>query len=264
MNTRNKFLSLILGLVCLSLTSCDLGGDELKPITEGVNFTVGEYYQYSNSYPIPALGFYTNELFSCKNNLLYQYLESTATSITVTFRGYRANDSCTGGSSPASSLIPLYQNNGTYDLNLKYKDAEDHYKLTITDSTLSVVPDETFTFSTPNNTMYWKYPPYSFAIFSGTQFGADSLYTQLFDSLEQNFDFTEFTFPDSGLTPYPDSLSGFEVNYPTRFFKYEDVQNVYRAGAFIREFGVNKIADRDHNRFILLDWVNVYFTTSDL
>tara|TARA_R110002096_G_scaffold28336_5_gene85900 strand:+ start:7026 stop:7820 length:795 start_codon:yes stop_codon:yes gene_type:complete len=264
MNTRNKSALFFLGLIFLSISSCDLGGDDLKPINNGINFTVGEYYQYSNSFPIPAIGFYTNELFSCNNNLLYQYLETTTTSITITLRGYRANSSCSGSSSPASSIVPLYQNNGTYDLNIKYKDSEDKYKLIVSDSTMVITQDEMFTFSTPNNTKYWKYPESSFAIFAGTEYGGDTLYTQLFDSLDQKYDFTEFTFPDSGLTPYPDSLSGFEVNYATRFFKYENIQNVYSAGSFIRDFGVNNIVDRDKNRFILLDWTNVLFTTSDL
>ncbi len=263
MNNRNKILSLLLGLACLSITSCDLGEEDFKPINGGINFTIAEYHPYANTIPISAIGFNTNEEYSC-SSFLYQYLETTATSITITFRGYQKNTSCSSKSTPATALYEVYQENGIYDLIIKYEEIEDQYKLTITDSTLAITQDESFAFSKPNNTLYWKYPPNSFALFAGTQFGTDSLYTQFFDSLEQKYDFSEFSFPDSGLTPFTDSLSGFDVSHQTRFFKYEDLQEVYSAGTFIRDFGINHIPDRSKNRFILLNWTNVLFSSSDL
>lgn len=235
----------------------------MEDIPNGINFLMAELYEYTNSAPIPAFGFYTNDDTRCGNNLIYHSVYDTEEYIEIEIVGYNKSGACSGDPAPASSVVPLFLKNGEYNLKITYETEVNDYTLMVTDSTLQLNQDEEYAFSTPNNTLYWRYPKNSFALLAGTATGADSLYNMVYDSLAAKFNFTEFTFPDSGLTPYPDSLTGFEVNYPARFFKYDNFQDAVYAGYFIQNFGRTYITDHKKNRFILFEWKNNIFSTNE-
>jgi len=264
MNFKNfSSYTLLILLFGVQFMACKSNEPKIEEIPNGVNFLMAELYQYPNSEPIPAFGFYTNDNTKCGNNLIYQSIHNTEDYIEIEIIGYNKPSSCYGDPAPATSVVPLFLTNGEYNFKITYESEVDDYTLVVTDSTLQLTQDEAYIFSSPKNTLYWRYPEKSFALLAGTSTSADSLYNMVFDSLETKFNFTEFTFPDSGLTPYPDSLTGFGINHPTRFFKYENAQDAFNAGIFIQDFGRNAIANRDENRFVLFEWKNNIFSTND-
>lgn len=259
--SRNFTLLTLFALTSITLTGCLNNSTKMENIANGINFSAAEYFEYSNSLPIPAFGLFTNDNTSCANNLIYNRIYMSGTELEIEIEGYNKSGSCMGDPAPATGLVPIYLENGEYDLKLTYKDDTDLYSLVLTDSTIRVSPAGAAVFSTPNDELYWRYPKNSFAVLAGTHTDSLALYTQVFDSLETNFNLTEFIFPDSGATPYPDSLNGYDVNYPTRFFKYTQDEDMVDAGNFIQRFGRTNISNFAENRFVLFDWRNIIFST---
>jgi len=265
MNFKNFSSStLLILLFSVQFMACKSNEPKIEEIPNGINFLMAELYQYPNSEPIPAFGFYTNDDTKCGNNLIYQSIHETEDYIEIEILGYNKPSSCHGDPAPATSVVPLFLNSGEYKFKITYESEVDDYTLVVTDSTLQLTQDETYFFSTPRNTLYWRYPEKSFALLAGTSTAADLFYDMVFDSLEAKFNFTEFAFPDSGLIPYPDSLTGFDTNHPARFFKYDSSQDALNAGIFIQDFGRKHILNRNENRFILFEWKNNIFSTNDL
>lgn len=259
--TRNLTLLSLFTFIATLFTGCLNNSTKMENIANGINFSAAEYFEFSKTLPIPAFGLFTNDNTPCGNNLIYNRIFMSGTELEIEIEGYNKSGSCLGDPGPATALVPIYLENGEYDLKITYKEESDVYSLVLTDSTIQVSPTRAPLFTTPNSELYWRYPKNSFAVLAGTHSDSLALYTQLFDSLETNFNLTEFTFPDSGSTPYPDSLNGYDVNYPSRFFRYSQDEDMVDAGNFIVRFGREHISDFADNRFILFDWRNIIFST---
>lgn len=248
-------------LVTFASTACFKMDMKLEDIENGINFSLVELYEGLDSRPIPALILYTNDEYDCGNNAIYQNVWSTETSMEIEIEGYKETSNCVNTSGPATSIIPIYAENGSYDLNIKYDSHTDKYAFHQSDDALEVHQLGGFSFSQPNYETFWRYPEKSFAVLVGTSEENENLYTKVIEELKNEFEIREIHFPESGETPYLKSLDSYNTNHPAKYFKYESEEDYLHFGNFIRNFGYENITDYNENKVVIVNWLNKTYTT---
>ncbi len=253
---KTNTIFFIASLFIFSLSACIKMDNDLENIDAGINFSTVELYQSLDSRPIPALQFFTNEEFDCSNYTIFQRVGGAETTIMIEFEGYKKAANCLERKGPATSTIPVFVENGEYDLYLKYKDHSDLYSFRQSDDAIEVYQPSLYSFSKTNHQILWRYPEKTFALLVGTTAHSTGLYSKIINELKEEFDITEYKFADIGETPYPKSFEGYDVNHPAKYFKYENETDFLLFSNYIRAFGRDNIENTKDNRVAIINWLN--------
>ena len=265
----HKFVILLLFLSSLPVSQCGIiFGPEsprfvVHPPEGRINFSIFEDYETydSISEPFLKLSMITEKLYGSGCYSIMANINIVEDNVIVRIFGIKEQlGICAAVEIHASFTDKLILENGEYDLLFFYKETIDSYYLTVTDSGIRIEQDRAEIMFAEQET-YWRYPENSFAYFLGIYDDSIWLYEEFFDTLTTSLSITEFQFPDYGNNPYQLSYMGHSnIEFPARFFKYENEEDFEKAGDILKLYTENVIKNNFSVSLTLINWKNRRFS----
>ena len=237
-------------------THCSIS--DLLPIEGKILFGVMEIqrsYEY-NCAPDITLTMKTEKAFSCLGYQIKTEMFRSGGQIDLKILGIKPPEGIrlpALGPATASKVLDLPE--GTYALNLYYNYAVDRYHLIISADSLQVV-STVFSFSQPEFTVFWRFPPNSFAYLCGTMTENSWICDDFLSRLLKEVDLEELYFPDYGEIPYPRSSEGHYYNAPARYFRYQNEEDFDKAGEILKTYSEDIITQYEGVSLWLQNWKN--------
>lgn len=240
-------------------TRCSIS--DLLPVEGKIFFSVMEIHRSydCNCAPDITLTMKTEKSYSCLGYQIKTEMFRSGGQIDLKILGIKPPK---GFSLPAlgpaatSKLLDLPE--GTYALNLYYNYAVDHYHLIVKADSLQVVSTVP-SFSQPEFTIFWRFPPNSFAYLCGTMTETSWICDDFLSRLLKEVDLEEFQFPDYGEIPYPRSSEGHYYNAPARYFKYDTEEDFDRAGELLKSYAESITVNYQGVGISLANWKGRFF-----
>lgn len=230
-------VSLLLFLGCDNSMSPN---NTLLPIEGKVDFKVQEFYPDYNAVSPPSIALFmqTQQIFGCGGYSINADMRQEGNEILVKMRGILPPQGpCPAVLLPAFARFPLRLSPGLYALHLNYRLTTDNYILEVTDSAIRVRPQSTH-FTHVLTTLFWRFPPRTFAYYYRTADSLAALSQRFLELLQKQVALEEFQFPDSGAIAYSTFPHGGtpDPQVGTRFFRYQTELDFDRAGAILKSF----------------------------
>lgn len=240
--------------VCCNIT--DTSDGEIDSLDGSVQFWIGESYSEPTTVEDPSLMLFmtTEKTYPCFNYSIVSMLVKDESSIFVELLGVYKPDICLTATGPATSRSELSLVPGEYSLYFKRDEEIDEFTVTLTDSTIYVDGDGSFTATT--KPLVWRYPPRTFAYLCGTRTEDSWICSEFLDSLMVTGLFEELQFPDHGYIPYPESSSGHYYDMPAMYFRYEKEADFDTAGAILERYAKSTTKDYTGVGLSLINWRN--------
>jgi hypothetical protein len=237
---------------------CDIfDSADIRPIEGNIIFSIKEGYETytSISEPRVMLSMATEKIYHCCNWSIISEITVMSNIILIDLLGIYVPELCLRAFGPATSTSFLPIPNGEYSLRFMYMNHIDRYMLTVTDSFVRIT-EEVSSFTEPEFTLFWRYPPNSFAYLCGTTTETSWICEDFLHTLIQEIDLEEFQFPDSGEIPYPLSSDGHYYDMPAKYFLYETDEDFEKAGDILQSYTETIIADYSGVGISLINWKN--------
>jgi len=240
--------------VCCNIT--DTSDGDIDPLNGSVLFWIGESYPELNTVedPSPMLFMTTEKVYPCCNYSIGSMLVKDDSSIFVELLGVNKPDICLTAIGPASSRSKIALAPGNYSLSFSLDNLIDEYFVTVTDSSISV--DGNGSFTAPTKPLVWRYPPRTFAYRCGTTPETSWICSEFLDSLLVTGLFEEYQFPDSGFVPYPESTEGYYYNMPVVYLRYQKEADFESAGSILERYAKTTTIHYTGVGLSLINWRN--------
>lgn len=240
--------------VCCNIT--DTSDGEIDLLDGSVQFRIGESYSEPTTVEDPSLMLFmtTEEIYPCCNYSIASMLVKDESSIFVELLGVYKPDICMTAIGPADSRSKIALAPGNYSLSFSLDNLIDEYFVTVTDSSISVDGNGSFTATT--KPLVWRYPPRTFAYLCGTTTETSWICSEFLDSLLVTGLFEEYQFPDSGSIPYPESSEGYYYNMPVAYFCYQQEADFETAGAILERYAKSTTKQHTGVGLSLINWRN--------
>ncbi len=241
----------------LVFLGCEERDYEIIPLESKVLYSIQEGYDepYTISEPRIMLSMVTEKIYPCFNWSIACEVYLIEDLILIEIIGIYVPEICFFAFGPATYNSFLDISNGEYLLYFTYKGIVDKYILTITDSSIAITED-TLHFTQPNFTLFWRYPPNSFAYLCGTTIGAEWICEDFLDTLLSEVELEEFQFPDSGEISYPCSSMGHYYDMPAKYFFYQEEEDYDTAGEILEVYTHDVISHYSGVGISLINWRN--------
>lgn len=142
---------------------------------------------------------------------------------------------CAQAFGPADLRQALPAERGRYTLRITYADQADVYALTITDSTVLLVPRQA-SFTNADTRLLLRRPPRSFAFYCGTTTSAAELCTDIHHWLARQPGIEPMSFPEGGVIPYSRGIgTQHQARHYYRYAGEEALEAVERCFSEIRD-----------------------------
>lgn len=253
-----KSLKLVIpGIIMLALISCDYEEITYDEISSDLSLNITETHPNDEiCRPVMNLEIVTEDDYPCVN---YQLVTRTTTkggNLQIQILGSEIGDICLTAIGPAYTSLELEEN--IQRIVLTYNGKVDEYLISISESTITTSAVNS-NFSAFEYSEYYRYPENSFAFLCGTLI-EDSIVCGEFEQiLLNNLSLEEFSFPSSGKIPYPASSSGYWFNAPAKYYKYQEANDLEKAGSLLNSFYSSELSDKQGLGLSIVGWNNTYF-----
>jgi hypothetical protein len=176
--------------------------------------------------------------------------------LTINILGTEIGDICLTAIGPATMTLELDESVDRITVSNNGK--VDEYLILIEDSSVTTNPVIT-TFSSFKYSTYFRYPENSFAYLCGTLMEDSTVCDEFEQYLLANLTLKAFEFPSNGKIPYPDSSSGYWFNAPATYFKYQNSNDLVKAGELLNSYYTSELADKEGLGLSIIGWNNTYF-----
>ncbi len=173
----------------------------------------------------------TDRIYPLGNLSLISTKELSANRIVIRYEGILKPNAMLDCFGPAQTNTYFDLPGHEYELVFQYRSMIDNYKLIIDDSLIIINPIKT-SFTRVEDTLYWRYKPSSFTFHCGDTTATSTICNKFVDTLMNQIDLVEFTYPDYGAIPYKRATGG----YPIRFFLYGDESDYKKAGEILKAY----------------------------
>lgn len=216
------------------------------------------YEQSGSAGEIPSLylSINTTEVYGCYNFNISNSVFNKSSTLIIRLEGIGDTCICLTSIGPARAEFTLPET--TKKLVLINGDKIDEYEVEITDAKITI-QELTSTFSTPTHKTTFRYPENSFAFICGTNVDNTNLCDDFKTILTTKTSVKEFTFPEDGHIPYPDSSGGNWVNNPANFYKYSTPAEYEKVGELLTEFTKKNLKENDGVSMNLYGWNNINY-----
>lgn len=226
-------------------------------IDQEILFMPQEVYSTNEAQePELKLSLISSENFPCFNYGIASSQFMKGDELIVRFDQIIKYDLCLMAFGPATSIIDLPPM--IKKLTFINGNRIDQYSIDITEKSIAISSlKHEFTSSLYENT--FRLPENSFAFVCGTNTDNGHIYTDFMALLEQNPAFTEFEFEGEGRIPYPVSSSGNWLNFPSRYFIYDDIEAFYDLATVLNDFTATNIEENSGVTISLNSWNNIHY-----
>lgn len=256
-------LSLIPVIIILLLVTCDKDPykpeSRILPIESPILFKVYEGYERTDlvGYPFPKLYSETELTYpylDCELTTEYNFQDSV---LQVNYINVFIFDVSIHGSDPATSETNLHFLENELNLYLNFEEYSDLYRITLTDTTISIFAEST-SFSSPITNLYWRYKENSFVcLFKRRGRVWSHHYEAFINAVEDEIELVEFSYPDSGRIPYWQVEEWGEYPLtPPRFYTYESDEDFARIGEILESYTLAHIPWEANVHIKLINWKN--------
>ena len=228
--------SILLLLAGSLLFSC-FGNRGIPEEAGDILFRVMESHLYNEDQePQIYLFLQTSEEYGCCNYKIENRISYNNNQINIEILGVSLpGDICLTAIGPATAQIPLNLGNGEYEFEIKNGEITDTYNITV-NTTAITLNGESSSSSQPVLRKFLRFPERSFAFLFGS-LPEDSLLCERFiDTLNHVLDLNEYTFPQDGFVPYPDSSYGHYWDTPAIYYIYETESDYDHIETILRSF----------------------------
>lgn len=244
-------------LMLLALCGCKVA--ELAPIEGKIFFEVTEGHVQGESAGKPLIGFCmeTEKIYPCCNYSIRAALEQLGENITIRLSGIDVPGVCLTALGPASAVKALELAEGSYELVFKKAMFVNRYRLTVRPDAIEVgALAGTAPFTEPKTTLFWRFPPNSFAYLCGTTSETAWICNDFLSLLTREIELEEVTFPAYGKVCYPASSQGHQYDMPAKYFVYKDEADFERAGELLRAYAQSLLRGVQGVGLSLVNWKN--------
>lgn len=252
---KSKILIIIGSL--LVLISCNDEEVNYNAVTSDLLLEVSETFPNSGaSEPVLTFSVETEDQYSCIN---YQIVSRTTLNkghLNIDILGTEIGDICLTAIGPAALSFELDQS--VERITVSNNGEVDEYLISIEESSVTTNPINT-TFSSFKHSTYFRYPENSLAYLCGTLIEDSAICGEFEQFLLANLTLEEFEFPSNGKIPYPDSSSGYWFNAPAKYFKYQNSNDLAKAGELLNSYYTSELSDKDGLGLSIVGWNNTYY-----
>jgi hypothetical protein len=156
---------------------------------------------------------------------------------------------------PATFHSPVAVEVGEYSLIFRTESELDDYSMVVTDSSIHIQGRVSQAFI-PEVNLAWRLPHNSFAYVCGSTEETTWICSDFYDSLMTIGSLQEFSFPDSGFIPYPDSSHGHNHDNAAVYFLYDSEADFDLVGAKLEEYNREIISQYLGVGIYLVNWRN--------
>jgi len=262
-------LCLVMALVVFTFVACGIfnpSKNDLYPLEGNITFKFMESYEKWEEKENPQIMLWleTEKVYPTGSYTLMVDMFIQGKTIDIHIDGIKNWGSGPEIIVPAGWMTFLKVPNGEYNLNFtsrsKFRDSNDYDSYTVLiDEKSILVKNKSQSFTSPEYSLYWRYPKNSFAYLCGTSLQDSCICDAFIDSLQQVIKIEPFTFPEQGVRPYPSFSSGYFHNSPAQFFKYIKEEDYSRAGDFLKHYSQEKLKNYKGFGISLTGWNNVNY-----
>lgn len=228
-----------------------------------LNFAEGYTDNSTPEIPRIFLNMKTKLNFECSNYIILTQNSFQNNLVGINFvRIDLAGGVCITSIGPAVANILFNVSKGYYSISIYFEDVEDKYTLRVTDSSLVVEQVKNY-FTELEFYKYWRKPENSFVYLCGTTSKSGWIYDDFIDTLKSKVALTEFTFPEDGIKPYPDSTAGHDLNHPARYFKYINDSDFESMELILENYSSEVIGNMSGVALSLRNWKNQFYYSWD-
>jgi hypothetical protein len=178
-------------------------------------------------------------------------LESAPGRLTAEIRGIGKTELCLTAVGPASFRTIVALTEGPQVLRITRGSLTDEYAVTITPAAIEVEPLRA-SFTRPEHTRAWRYPPDSFAHVCNAGGGMEAACARFDAILQDDVGARPFTFAEDGAIPYPTASAGFRLDWRVTYYRYDAPEDFARAGTRLRVF----MEENPDLSLYLVNWKN--------
>lgn len=257
-----KILFFFILVVAISSCNSNEDGDYSEYITQrsietDIDFMPQEVYNSDETeIPVLKLKINTTKIYGCANYGLVTTEFTNDNELIVRFDEIAEPPICLTALGPAVSYIDLPDN--VRKVTFLNGSKIDQYAFEIDKQEVIIERIE----SSFTNSLYaktFRRPEKSFAYVCGTNKDNTYIYTDFLDILNQNSNFTEFSFGDEGRIPYPDSSDGRWVNHASKFYKYSDTTAFKNLKTTLKVFSDKNIKENSGVVISIRGWDNTNY-----
>lgn len=222
------------------------------------NFMPEEIYTDGDAQqsPLLKLKLISEEMYPCINYELVTTEFRNGNELIIRFDEINEPVLCYTAIGPAISYIDLPEN--IHKITFINGNEIDKYSVKTTEQKVSITLIESnFTSSLYDKT--FRIPENSFAFVCGTNTTNTNIYDDFSAILEQNPNFTEFSFEGEGRIPYQESTSGHWVNHPSKYYIYSNPAEFNNLGNVLNDFSQQHIEPGSGVTIAIYGWDNVKF-----
>lgn len=266
----------ILGLLLIGLMGCsqDYIDVDLEPIISqgeetyfpdyidaeslAISINIREVYNPINmaQKPLIKLELTTDNYFPC-----YSYDVITSHSINnnelkIKIEGAVKYQDCISARDRATPYIDFAEN--INQLTLINGKETDQYSINISDEKITIRPVKS-SFTKPLFNVLFRIPENSFAFVGGTNTDNSYIYDDFLSILQQNENFEEFEFKGDGRIPFPEASYGHKVNFPSRFFTYNDFEAFENLETTLQNYMLETNTDNSGVVISIYGWNNINY-----
>ena len=253
------FIIVIFLVSTLLATHCSIS--DLLPVEGKILFSVMEIHRSydCNCAPDITLTMKTEKAYSCLGYQIKTEISHTGGQIDLKILGLKPPEGIRlPALGPATAGKMLDFPEGTYALNLCYNYAVDRYHLIIKGDSLQVISTIP-SFTQPEFTVFWRFPPNSFAYLCGTMAETSWICDDFLSRLLKEVDLEELHFPEYGEIPYPRSSEGHYADAPARYFRYQTEENFDKAGEILKSYAESVTSNYQGVGLSLTNWKGRFF-----
>lgn len=252
-----KNILLLFVVLQLVLTSCTNEEVNYEGISSNLLLDIRETYP-NREISEPTLTFFveTEEQYPCYN---YQIIAQTSLKnglLNIDILGTDIGDLCLTAFGPA--ILTFELDESVDMITIANNGKKDTYLISIIESSVKINSSRS-TFSSFEYNTYFRFPENSFAYLCGTLVEDSNVCDEFEQFLKNNLTLEEFEFPLNGKVPYPHSSDGYWSNAPAKYFKYQDSNDLTKAGELLNDFYTTELSNKEGLGLSIVGWNNVYF-----
>lgn len=199
----------------------------------------------------------TKKIMGCMNyKIIYELKEKVVEPFVyeILLKGVSLpGEICLTAIGPATAYIPFDDMPSNLELDFREGEFRDRAKIEVRTESVKVTP-VVMSFTETDYLIYHRKLENSFYFSCGTLNSMKNLCQDFHELMISELSITEFTYPDGGYIPYPQSSSGKQYDHPSYYYTYTTEDEFKKAGDLLEQFTKEKIGDTLGNSLSIINW----------
>jgi len=231
---------------------------ELIPLHGRLLLYIQEHCQVRDSVAVSTYSLHmgTETIYPYTGNEIVSETRISEDKITTIIQGvYTGGCLCVEGPATYETILDLH--NGNYSFDLIYRGKIDRHKIMIKSDRIEISGNSGYSRFMHNR--IWRFPERSFVCRNSSPKEVSWICEGFIDTLRSVIHLEEIKAKQSGKWPYHKTFGSFSHERPSRFFRYEQESDFYRAGEILEAYAKDVLTEHPGCLIEIKNWTGKKF-----